>query len=381
MIKRLILILLILTGLAVPAQSQDNPPNNTVTQTDLIIGLVDGLGWSFGLPDQPGIEDYLKILRGRRSWRFEVEDIYVPDIDALLVPKEIRTFGSFSGTSWQRAPANQIEAELEFILPISGTYEIRAALTKPGYHLTIDGHEFSADGERNFSEVTFGTVDLAAGQHTAKMIIPARGGLDYLLLDAPPAKAIEPIGGWSPENKLTAFDLAVTISRLLDLESTLPALNDIRLIEAEDAPVPENASISDDSYHGPTHGKWVNAGMRTARYSHLFEVNRPGYYELSLDLFSNRPVNGTINGKQPFTVTPPPFFRELSAGSFYFEKGVNQIDIDLPSRSGFDRFSLKAKASEKSDILRLTGISAASEIDVRELDHVLQLVAAIGVHR
>ena len=196
---RFVPIVLIIILLPLPALSVEPPSSKAPTQTDLIIGLVDSLGWSFGLPDEPKIEDYVSILQGRRTWRFEIEDIYVPSAKAPLAPKEIRSFGSFSGKLWQRAPAREIEADLKFLLPIPGSYEIKAALTKPGYIFKINETELAADGERDFSEVSFGKADLPAGVHEAKVTIPPRGGIDYLLLLAPPVQAIEPIHGWKPD--------------------------------------------------------------------------------------------------------------------------------------------------------------------------------------
>ena len=40
-----------------------------LTQRDLMLGLVEGLGWSFGLPEEPEDRDYLRILNGERKLR------------------------------------------------------------------------------------------------------------------------------------------------------------------------------------------------------------------------------------------------------------------------------------------------------------------------
>ncbi len=378
---RSILIISVFTLLPLSAYGQETPSGKAPTQTDLIIGLVDSLGWSFGLPDEPKIDDYITILKGRRTWRFEIEDIYVPSAKAPLAPKEIRSFGSFSGKLWQRAPAREIEADLKFLLPISGSYEIKAALTKPGYIFKIYDTELAADGERDFSEVSFGKADLPAGVHEAKVTIPARGGIDYLLLLAPPVEAIEPISGWKPGNELTNSDLAIVVSRVLKLQPFLAPQAEEFVIEAEDAPTPKDAKLSKDRYQGPVQGEWLKAGMRTVNYSHLFEIAEAGIYDLSLNILAKVPVDGLINGRNHFSIKPKPYFTTVAAGSFFFEKGVNQIDIALPSRSGLDRFILKPRNSSPEDFLRLTGLSSEGTPTTDQLDQVLRLIATIGAQR
>lgn len=370
------LLLLIPAGLS--AREHDtNPPR----QSDLIIGLVEGLGWSFGLPDDPGIDDYLTILKGSRTRRFELEEIYVPSPDAPLFPKEIRTYGPFSGQVWQRAPAHAIEVELKFLLPLSGTYQISASLTKAGYSLEIGGKTFSADGKRDFSLARFGAVELAAGEHAAVLKIPPRGGIDYLLLEAPPAQTIAPLNGWSPARPLDEEVLAVVVSRTLDIESLLRPLDRQIVVEAETAPIPQQAQMSRDPYHGPVRGSWLKVDLEAADYIHLFEITEAGVYDLGLNILARRTVDGLVNGKSHFRVEPKPYFTLLPAGSFYLEAGTNQIEMELPPRSGFDRFTLRRRASSPEDYLQLTGLSDSFRVTGPQLDRTLQLLAAIGVRR
>lgn len=374
--KRFILAIVMLTTIATASMAEGLP-----TQADLAFGLVEGLGWSFGLPDKPETSDYLAILNGMRTWRFEYEDIYVPSAEAPLAPKEIRSFGPFSGKVWQRAPARDVETDISFLLPLSGTYEIRASLTNPGYTFRIDNATFTADGERNFSEVVFGSAELAAGSHDAKVTVPARGGIDYLLLSAPPTTSIAPAGGWIPDKELTLTDLAVVVSRTLDLEPFLRPLAGERIIEAEAAPAPEYTTECDDCYQGPMTGEWLRTDIVSATYTHLFEIGQAGIYDLSLSILARSPVSGSINGKYHFAVTPMPYFTVVPAGTVYLEKGTNQIDIELPPRSGLDSFILKPRASTPEDYLRLTGIGPEGQPTREQLDRILQLLAAIGVRR
>ncbi len=350
---------------------------STPTQADLIVELVDTLGWSYGLPDEPTIEDYIMILNGRRSWKYEIEDIYIPSAEAPLLPKEIRSFGPYSGQFWQRAPAREIKADFEFLVPLPGNYEIKAALTKPGYKLSIVDTELEADGTRNFKVVSFGTVELIAGRQKMQITIPPRGGIDYLLLETTPLPAIAPHSGWQPDKELTVYELANIISQTLHLQNCLVPLPQVISIEAEDAPPPVNAKLSKDRYQGPMQGTWVKAGIRSAPYSHLFELDQPGIYDLSLNILARTDVSGLVNNRDHFNISPKPYFSFVEAGPFFFDKGVNQVDIDLPPRAGLDRFTLKPRSCSAEDYLRLTGLAETKELTIDKLSSILQLLAAI----
>ena len=360
----------------------ESKPVRAPTQADLIIGLVDSLGWSFGLPDDPEIDDYLTILQGRRVWRFEFEDIYQPSPDAPVYPKETRSFGPFSGKRWQRAPSHQVEPKIAFLLPISGEYEVRATLTKPGYRFTAGDTQLAADGTDKFSEVSFGSVDLQAGQQSARVTIPSRGGIDYILLTAPPTTTIDPGSTWEPMKKLSYGELAISLSRLFELEPLLPpAPDDSIRIEAEEAPVPQYATVSNDRYQGSVSGDWFKTNMHPASYSHLFAVEKKGVYDLSLNVRATLPVTGLLNGREYFEGTPTPYFSTLSVGAVHLDAGINQLEIDLPPRAGLDRITFTPRASAEVDYLRLTGLPAAAEPTPEQLDRILKLIAAIGARR
>ena len=153
------------------------------------------------------------------------------------------------------------------------------------------------------------------------------------------------------------------------------------IIESEEAPTPDNAKPCDDCYQGPMTGEWLKAGMRMAPYIHLFEIEQAGIYDLSLNILSKVPVSGMINGKYHFTVEPKPYFTTVEAGSFFLDKGVNQIEIGLPPRSGLDRLILKPRKSSAEDYLRLTGLNFEENLTAEQLDQVLRLIATIGAHR
>ena len=379
MYRTLLIIFVLLLPSSLPADNMTIAP---VTQRDLITGLVESLGWSFGLPDEPEIEDYLTILNGRRVFKFEAEDIVIPSADAPLAPKEINSFGPFSGKIWMRAPAREIEPELSFLLPISGNYDIRAALTKPGYRFRINDTEFSADGIQDFSLVTFGQAELTAGQQSAVISIPSRGGIDYLLLEAPPVPTIAPQNGWKPDAPLTYDNLAWVITRTFNLFPSLRKKDAPEIvIEAEEAPAPTGAVCCEDRYKGTFSEEWIKTGVSGGDYSHLFNIEKEGVYDLYLNVLGRAPINGLINGKDVFSISPLPYFTTILAGSFSLEKGTNQIDITLPGRAGLDQFILLPRASGSADFLRLTGLPPGQNPTTEDLDRILGLLALIGAER
>ncbi len=379
--KKILIQTMIFGLLSVSAIAAESSAEIEPTQADLITGLVDSLGWSFGLPDDPEIDDYITILKGRRSWRFEIEDIYIPSAEAPLLPKETLSFGPFSGQFWHRAPAREITPDFEFLVPLPGSYELKAALTGPGYEIAYNGSTRQADGERNFSIVSFGTLDMPAGINRLQITVPPRAGIDYLLLVAPPLQEISPRSGWKPDEKLTVDDLAVTVSKTLRLQSLLEPEDDTIVIEAEEAPIPDHAQLSSDRYQGPMQGTWIKSGMRPAPFSHLFAIDQPGIYDLDLNILARTDVTGYVNSRDFFRITPKPYFSIVRAGSFYFEQGINQIDIDLPPRGGLDRIILQPRKSTADDFIRLTGLRTGTAPTKRQLDLVLQLLAAIGPGR
>lgn len=379
MFRFLLLLLIFSVPLNAFATAEASSPLST--QRDLITGLVESMGWSFGLPEKPETSDYITILEGRRNYKFEFEEVIIPSAKAPLAPKEIRSFGPFSGKIWQRAPGHEVEAELSFLVPLSGRYEIKAALTRPGYRFRINGEELTADGSRDFAVVTFGEVELKPGQQTARLVIPSRGGIDFLLLEAPPVQAIAPIGGWEPDKPLDHTVLAVVLAQTLELESFLPPLDNKTVIEAEEAPTPKGAICCDDRYKGPIQGEWIKAGISSGNYSHLFEISQAGVYDLHLNILGKSPIDGLLNGRDHFRITPKPYFTTIHAGAFYLDQGVNQIDINLPSRGGLDRFIFRPRASAPEDYLRLAGIADGAAPNLEQLDRLLRLVALIGAER
>lgn len=352
------------------------------TQRDWMVNLVDGLGWSFGLPDQPGDADYLKILDGVRTLRIEAEAYKQPT--DLVAVKSFSTFGTFSGTGWVSGIATPTSAHLRFILPCSGNYRMTAALRLPGHRIELAGRIFTADGGQSFTTVDLGDIELAAGEHEAVLNIPPNGAIDYLELAAPPLQAVRPLGGWALDQPLTIDDLAVTTARVLLLEPQLPPADEANRIEAEAAIAANGVEVTDASHLGaPSGGRWIRAGAAAKTVTFAFEPPVPGVYALMLRGAASAPVTGNLNNRFDLTAAFPPFLQNLPIGTYYLDEGESRLELTLPPRSGIDVLLLERRRSDGADYRRLLGLPAGEEASPSPelIDQLLSLLAALGAPR
>jgi len=352
------------------------------TQRDWMINLVDGMGWSFGLPDQPQDADYQRILDGERLLRVEAETGKQPT-DMVSI-KEYTTFGTFSGSGWVSGIATPTSAHLRFLLPWGGTYEVTAGLRLAGHRISIGETSFTADGGENFSTVLLGTVELPAGEHEALVELPANASIDFIELRAAPLPPISPLAGWKPEQPLSLDVMAVTAARLLGLESLLPVSDEITLFEAETAGRPAPGEITDVRHLGePSGGQWVRAGAGGSEARIDFTASAKAAYILSLRGAAGPPVSGTLDDRQGFDVTFPPYLETVPVGTFFLEQGAHFLSLRLPPRGGVDVLLLQRRESAGSDYRRLVGLPPgdAQPPSPAQIDQMLSLLAAIGPAR
>ena len=209
------------------------PAAATLTQRQWMHDLVDAMGWSYGLPDQPEDADYRAILDGNRTFRFEAETIF--DKKDIVSVSKLRNFGPFGGSAWLEGISTPTPVQLQFLLPLAGTYRLRVNLRGAEHRFRIGKEQITVEGKNHWSLVDLGTHPFAAGPQQIEDLLPPDGGLDAIELEAPPWPAIRPRDGWRPEAALTTTDLAVTSLRLLGIEDALPATDRTLTIEAEGA--------------------------------------------------------------------------------------------------------------------------------------------------
>jgi hypothetical protein len=345
-----------------------------------MINLVDALGLSFGLPDEPEDDDYLQILDGTRSFRFEAELTKQPD-DMVSV-KDFRTFGNFSGTGWVSGISTPTRAHLRFLLPRSGVYQLSVALRLPGFRLHIAGETFTVDGPPRLEEVAVAIVSLSAGPQDVVIDIPPDGAIDYLQLVAPDLVPIEPAAGWHPDSVLSREAMAVSTARALALEPLLPPSGELTQIEAETASTPGGAAVVSTRFLGePSGGAWLRAGAAPSRVRLEFVPSRAGVYDLWLRGLAESPTEAVINDRYRRTLSFPPYLQTLTAGTFSLTADANTLEITLASRAGFDALILKGRRSGEADYRRLIGLPAGeAPPSLAEIDALLALLATLGAN-
>jgi len=375
-ILRFVVAVCLLAGVFSPCVAADAPP---VLQRDWMVGLVEGLGWSFGLPDEPGDEDYLRILSGARTFRYEAEALCHPD--DLVSVKSYRAYGYCSGEGWLSGISRPTTAHLQILVPLSGTFEVTMRLRRTGHRVQIDDHFFPVDAGEMFENVVIGTLTLSAGLHEVTLLLPPDGAVDYLELTAPQMTAISPPGGWQPDAPLSSGDLAATVSQLLGLEAWLLPSGEEKVYQAEAAKLFDGAAITTIRHLGePDGGSWVRSGNISGRLSWNLELS-PGVYRLVVRGTGERPLHLEIPGKLQRDVDFKPYLVDVDLG--YFHLGETQrLSIELPPRSGVDDARLVQYHSSPDDFLRLTGLADHDgPVSAQQLDALLTLLATLAEPR
>ncbi len=371
------LFLLLLCLTALPARAE----TTSLTQRDWLVNLIDSLGGSFGLPDQPTDQDYLRLMEGRRSFRIEAEEAYQPG--DVVAPKSYATFGPFSGSGWLSGTNTATRTELGFLLPLAGTYQAKIALRTPDHQLELGGQRFKVDGGGQFSEIPFGTVTLAAGKQELVVQLPPDGGIDYLELTATDLPPIRPLGGWRLEQPLTLDDLAVTTVQLLGLEALLPSGREIRTIEAETTSRLDDLEVTSTSHLGePSAGRWVRASGLPAQLQLPIPLTEDRVFSLSLRGAAREPAALTINQRALGSIQFPSYLGEVDAGVISLPAGHNIINLTLPPRGGLDAIHLTPRDNAGKDYRRLVGLPIEGVTPtIEQMNRLLALLATLGVTR
>jgi len=348
-------------------------------QRDWMVALVEGLGWSFGLPDEPGDDDYLRILSGERRYRYEAEALCNPE-DRVSV-KSFRTYGYCSGNAWLSGISTPTTAHLQLMVPISGSFEMSIRLRRAGHEIELEGKTYTAGAGEMFESVPLGTVELTAGLHELSLHLPPDGAVDYLELAAAQLTPIAPLEGWQPDTPLRRSDLAVTACQLLGLESLLLPRGQDYLFQAEKGKLFDGAAITAIRHLGePSGGAWVRAGNLSGRVTLMLDVPG-GVYRLVMRGMGDRPLALDIPGKLHRDELFRPYLEDTDLGAFYLEEPL-RLTVGLPPRAGFDAVRLEAYRATPADFLRLTGLPAEDgPVEVQELDTLLALLGTLAEPR
>lgn len=356
-----------------------------LTQRDWMITLVDTFGWSYGLPDEPQDPDYINILTGNRTFRFEAEDVYAQGEDNVSL-MSFRNFGTFSGRGWLHGTREPTAVHLKFNLPIAGEYYLQAHLRQVGHQFSVGSEVKTVDAKQKFTKVAVGNFQLQAGEQEIILTLPQNGSIDYISLTAPNLAAITPADGWQPDAPLTWEVVETTMLQLLKLAELFPNAPTSLVIEAEDLAQTEAKEVTIPHLGQPSGGKWLRSGPMSTEIKFPVKLIERGFYDLSLRVMGN-PISITVSDHQEIVLEAKAYLDDYTFKSLYFFAGDNNITVKLPPGGGVDRMSLTARQVDAPRVSTLLGLDPLSgsvqrnKPENRDLDNLTSLLAAFGVKR
>lgn len=361
-----------LAVLPVPTRAEERP----LTQRDLMINLVDTLGYSFGLPDTPQDSDYIQLLAGGRSFRFEAETYRHPD--DLVAINNFTSFGEFSGPGWVSAISAPTKLRMEFLLPHAGTYRLFTAVRLPGHTLMLEDQSWQInENNPKFQRIDLGETTLNAGMKELLIAMPANGSIDYIEFLAPSLVAVTPLTEWEPDAPLTYADLAVTVLRALDLQSLLPLSGTSILVEAEESSADQSFRTDQRHLGEPHAGFWLRSGAGGGVITLPFHIETAAVYTLNLTAAGAKSLSGTLDEREPWQADFPPYLKENTIGTWFLSPGRHELKIELPARGGVDLLTLQKRRSTAEDYLILAGLPASDSVATNDVNRLLTLLSRL----
>jgi hypothetical protein len=358
-----------------PAVAAD-PPAATVKQLDLAKKLIDTFGWSEGLPENPGEKDYLAILNGNRTFRFEAEEIYDRQSDAVSI-RNYPLFGAFTGSGWIHGSSTPTAVHFRAFIPVSGTYTLLAAASGGEQLWSVAGRAFKVKFGESLKEGKIGQLFVPSGYLDFNTLIPPAAGLDYVIFTAPALAAIEPAAGWNFNAPLTAAALAETTAALLGSEQLLPDDGTYarKTVEASSSPLPAGVQLTETQIYGkPVSAKWVRATPVPLPLSIPVTVDKNGVYHIRMRCMGGDIVAGF--GPRKITLPAKPYLDWVDFGTFRLQKGTHSLAVQLPPSGGIDLIEISRKLSNPADYLAISklGIKEDAAIRPEELDRIMKLL-------
>ena len=350
-----------------------------LTQRDWMMTLVDTLGWSFGLPDEPQDPDYINILSGNRTYRFESENFFTSKKDNISI-MSFRDFGSFSGKGWLHGARKPAEVRFNIHLPLHGLYTVKAHLREPGHKFKIAGTLQSVDGGSDFSLVTIGSFELQAGPHEIVVTLPANGSIDYISFEAPNFPIISPSDGWQPDEPLTKEILETTLLQLFKLADLFPEAREPIRIEAEDHHLPGFTIESSGHLGQPSGGKWLLATPFSANVTIPLELPDIGFYDLTLRVMGEK-INVVLGDHHEINFMAKPFLDDFVFTSLYFYNARTDIKVSLPKGAGFDKLTLTKRQVEPKTVSALLDLNLKDPPSNDDMIYLTSLLSSFGVSR
>jgi hypothetical protein len=379
MLRKIALLLAVLIlGFATIAVAAESGGGAPVTQGDLARKLVDLFGWSEGLPENPQDKDYQAILGGKRSLRFEAEDIYDTAYDSVVV-RSFDLFGPFTGSGWLHGITVPTAVHFKVFVPVAGKYTLKASTKGNDQLWSVAGKAFKINAGERLKETVIGQMFIPAGILEFNAVIPPAGAIDNLVFSAPALAPVEPVAGWDFPAKLTNGQLAEVVAALLGTEGLLPedgAAKHIRLSAASVPSLPLGLFSTDSQILGkPLADKWVRAGQVEMPFSLPVQVDAGGVYGLKVRAVGSSLTAGF--GERSVTVPVKPYLDWVDCGVFRLGKGTATLNFRIPPSGGIDTIELVPRKSSPAEYLALAklGKGAGEAVTAAELDRLLKPLA------
>lgn len=372
-----ILALMLAFAMITAAPAAFAAPPAAATQLDFARKVIDALGYSEGLPENPVEQDYRAILNGNRTFRFEAEEIFDQKSDAVNV-RNYPLYGPFTGSGWINGTSTPAAVHFKAFIPVSGTYTFKVSAKGNELLWSIAGRAFKVNFGESLQESRVGQIFIPSGHLEFNVLIPPAAGIDYLVFSAPAQPAIEPANGWNFNGPLTGAVLAETVSSLLANEQLLP--NDTtyaRTVEAAAAKLPGGAQLTDSQIYGkPVAAKWVRALHVPVTVAIPFNLEENGVYQLRIRCMGTEVTAGI--GPRTVTVPAKPYLDWVELGTFRLPKGAQMLDVQLPPAGGVDTVAIARKQAAATDYLALNkiGFKADAAVLPEELDTFMKSLAA-----
>lgn len=348
------------------------------TQKLFVQRLFQHLSWNQGLTKEPADRDYLQILGGKRTFRYEAENAFNENADRVSV-RNFSLYGPFTGKGWLLGVSDTTEVEFAALVPISGEYTLNAVIKGNGFIWNIGDRQYRADSKSDiFRGVDIGKIILKAGVLKIRVSIPPEGAIDSFSLSAPDYAPIQPVAGWRFKEPLTAGQLAEIVVSMSGRHEQLQNAEDKtprRVSVFESAVIPSSAVATGIEEFGKfTSREWVRSDYRGASIQVPVKNAVAGFYGITANVMGGR-ITGSVN-ETPFEALAKPYFDTVRLGLFRLESGDNLITINLPPMGGIDTLELGMKNMSSDSFLAVSGIKGPAErlISAEEAESVIKSV-------
>lgn len=350
-----------------------------LTERDWMITVVDALGWSYGLPDEPQDPDYINILSGNRKFRYEAETVYAKETDYVSL-MTFKNFGNFSGIGWLQGTKEPTDVHLSFNLPIAGEYHIKASVRLAEHIFNINGETTVAGADYLFTEVDLGLFRLTSGPQEIVVSLPPNGSIDYISLTAQNQETITPRNGWDPDKVLTWETVNTTLFQLMSLAEVFPVADERLIIEAESYPQ-AGVRIVDTPHLGrPENGKWLRVGPEMTSVRIPFGQINGGFYDLSMRVMGAK-IKVAIDNGYETKIAAKDYLNNYTLPSIFLNGQEKYLILTVPPGGGVDQISFAGKAFTRDQEATLIGFDQRLSPVAKDLDNIATLLAAFGVER